>query len=532
MKRKHVIISLSVLLAVMAALAFAVLFAVPYAISSARYKQAEESLESGDYQKALAAFEETEGFRDSKEKIEKLKKYLIPYEQAENLLAEGDFTRAVEAFFELGDYGDSPKRVLEAKYALAQKQLQNDEYEEAIVAFRELGDYGDSQEKALEATYALAQKHFQNAEYAAALAIFRELGEKKYSNSEERAEDTIRYIRYNAALDLLEKQNFIKAYEEFDSLGDFLDCSDKLIEVDKAYWQHTDAQNAMEAYSLYLKFPGANHKTEAEAAYERLFALEQTEKAERAFENASAKNTVKALNFFAAAWENSPYAADFLERAESRIKELQNDGSFSSAILENANSATKADIETFLADYPGHRDEAKIRGLVEGDIFTLTGSGVIELYITGDSIDYTTVRLKNKSIRNMTVIIPTGAYFAANSAGVQNMAVRETKTVSIRANDSTSVSIPTACMNIDKAVPDFNDGFKLSVLGTGSKLERVMFLLEQNNASYSVAQAAVWIVTDNPNEHDLLNTLVYSDGARAISSGDLARAREIVAEAG
>lgn len=491
MKKKYVIILISSMLAVGA---LAAVFIVPHTISSVRYEKAKELLAAGAYREALAAFEEIESFRDSGQKTEKLKKYLIPYQDAENLLAEGDFERAVEAFEELGEYENSP-------------------------------------EKALEAAYALAETYFQNAEYAEALAVFRELGEKNYSDSGQRAEDTMRYIRYNSALAELEKQNFTKAYEEFDSLGDFLDCLDKLIEVDEAYWRYTDARDAMEAYALYLKFPGANHKTEAEAGYERLFSIEQTEMAAREFEKASHRNTVTALDSFFAAWENSPYAAAFLELAEIRIGELLNDGSLSAPILEEPNSATQAAIEAFLTDYPGHKDEAKIRGLIEGDIFALTESGVIELYITGDAIDYTTARLKNKSSRNMTVIIPTGAYFVSNSGGVQNMAVRETKTVTIKANDSASVSIPTACMNIDKAIPDSDNGFKLATLGADSKLARVMALLEVCNASYYVAQAAVWIITDNPNEYDLLNTLVYLDGSPAISIDDLAKAREIAGEA-
>ena len=49
---------------------------------------------------------------------------------------------------------------------------------------------------------------------------------------------------------------------------------------------------------------------------------------------------------------------------------------------------------------------------------------------------------------------------------------------------------------------------------------------------YAVVQAAVWIVTDNPGDYTLLNTLVYSGGNSAINSDDLAIAKEIIREAG
>ena len=112
------------------------------------------------------------------------------------------------------------------------------------------------------------------------------------------------------------------------------------------------------------------------------------------------------------------------------------------------------------------------------------------------------------------------------------MVVRKPKTVTLSANETISVSISTACMNIHMDIPTSKNSFTIYALEENSKLARVMELLEESNASYAVTQAAVWIVTDNPSEYDLLNTLVYSNGAKAITADDLAKAKEIVRAAG
>ena len=526
-KKQIVILALSIVL-----LAAAAVYTVLYIMSSIRYDKAEVLLADGLYREALEAFTEIKNFRDSGEKIEKLEKYQIPYDDAEKLFANGEFERAAEEFEKLGDYEDSPERVLAATYAIADNHFQNAEYEAAIAIFEKLGDYKDSGERVLESTYAIAERHFQNADYEKAENIFRSLVEKKYSDSENRLDETLRHIRYNGAVAELGRQNLAKAYEEFVSLGDFLDCMEKLAEIDEAYWEQTLAQNTMAGYETYLKFPGANHKSEAQANHELLYAAEQTAKATLELEAALEKNTVPALDSFADAWENSPYAEELLKRCGERIKNLQNDGSLSSPILSDISNATQAMIDAFLADYPGHRDEAKIRALIEGDIFALIQSGTIAIFVTGDTIDFTTARLVNKSRWNITVTIPLGTYFAANNSGVQDMVVREAKTVKVWANDSTSVSLKSACMNIAKAIPTPDNGFAIHALETNSKLKQVLTLLEETNAPYNVAQAAVWIVTDNPGDDELLNTLVHSNGERAIGPEDLAKAREIVKSAG
>ena len=167
---------------------------------------------------------------------------------------------------------------------------------------------------------------------------------------------------------------------------------------------------------------------------------------------------------------------------------------------------------------------------IKGFLMPLIASGSVSAKITGNSIDYTTVELTNTASQEITVTIPIGTYFNSNSGSVQNMAVREPKTATLKPGENTTLSIKTACMNISRDIPDTGSGFSAMTI-SNSKLERVLSLCYERDASYAVTQAAVWIVTDQPSDYTLLNTLTYNGGS-AISSDDLATAKEIVGAAG
>ncbi|MCL2814969.1 MAG: outer membrane protein assembly factor BamD [Oscillospiraceae bacterium] len=499
----------------------------PEKILEAKYALADTYFKSADYNKAINAFEELGSYNNSPEKILEVK-----YVLAGTYFKGGDYSKAISAFEELGDYNNSPVKILEVKYALAGTYFKGGDYSKAISAFEELGSYSDSPVKVLEVKYELADEYFKNADYAAAENIFIELTKQNYRDSSERSDETARHIKYNDAAATLKRNDFTGAYDKFKALGNFLDCENKLIEVDEAYWKQTLAQKTMTGYDTYMKFAGAKHTSEAKAEYERLYGIEQKSKATTAYNAAVNTKTIPALNNFILEWGSSPYIDDLTERANKWIASIRADGTLSAEILNNPNSATQSMIDAFTRDYPGHKDEAKILALNKGELLALVQSGTVTVSVVGDSIDFTTVKLTNKSSRDVTVTIPVGLYFAASSGTVQNMTVRASKTVTIRANGSTSVNVATACMNINRNIPNSNDAFSVYSLDKNSKLARVMALLEEKGASYAVTQAAVWIVTDNPNEYDLLNTLVYVGGGRAINENDLAQAREIVRLAG
>ena len=492
----------------------------------AKYGLGGKYFDEGEYEKAIEIFGELDDYRDSPAKALEAK-----YAIGDRYFSEGAYEKAIGAFGELGSYADSADRVLEAKYAVGDRYFFEGTYEKALEIFAEISGYGDSSLRVLEVTYAIAEKYFQNADYATAETIFGELTKQNYGDSDARLRETKRHMTYNEAAADLKKRDFMAAYDKFKSLGDFLDCAEKLVETDDAYWQQTVSRGTMDAYDAYMKFDGAKHKAEAETERERLYGIEQKSKATNAYNAAVNSKKISELKAFISQWKDSPYVGDLIGRAEKWVASILADSNLSAPILNNPNNATQKMIDDFLDDYPGHKDEAKVLALGEGDLLALVQAGTISASVAGDAIDFTTVRLTNNSKRDISVTIPIGAYFAASNASVQNMAVRAPKTVTLWAGESTSVSVATACMNINREIPNSNNGFSIYGLNN-PRLVRVMEKLKESNASYAVTQAAVWIVTDNPSEYALLNTLVYTDGRRAISADDLAKAKEIVRAAG
>ena len=95
----------------------AVLAIVFYIVPQSEYKNACALMESGDYEEAIASFENLNGFKDSVSKIEKIKETICEekYEQAETALSDGDYDKAFELFFEIASYKDAKEKLVEIK---------------------------------------------------------------------------------------------------------------------------------------------------------------------------------------------------------------------------------------------------------------------------------------------------------------------------------------------------------------------------------------------------------------------------------
>ncbi|MCL2058652.1 MAG: hypothetical protein FWH01_06285 [Oscillospiraceae bacterium] len=379
------------------------------------------------------------------------------------------------------------------KYDEADALLNSGSYEEAAAAFEALGNFRDAPLKAAE------------------------------------AKNNYLYIQAGG---LLDDKEFLAAYNIFKELGSFKDSASRLPEIDGDWWAHTLALGSMQACEEYMSLPGAAYAEEAAAEYGRLYAAEQERLAFEAYTVAAGEGTIPALDEYMEAWSQHEYADEYIALALALTESMKSDGSLSAPLLGNPKGVTNEDIDAFLRDFPGHIDELKVRALNEGDFIELMTSGVISLSIKGNSIENTNVTLTSKSNRDLTVTIPIGAYFDPGNTSVQNMVVREPKTLKLSAGGSTTTSIKTACMNIRRSIPNSSNTFSAQALDGDSKLKRVVALCDEKKATYAVTQAAVWIVTDNPSDNSLLSTLVYSGGGRAITSDDLAKAKEIVREAG
>ena len=122
-------------------------------IQNENYKAAESLLKNGQYEEAINAFIEMDGYKDSNARIEEAKEEIQArnYIAAEKLLKDGQYEDAIAAFLEMDGYKDSNARIEEAKegiqakeYKVAKELLEGHQYTEAMEAFKRLGDYEDS----------------------------------------------------------------------------------------------------------------------------------------------------------------------------------------------------------------------------------------------------------------------------------------------------------------------------------------------------------------------------------------------------
>ena len=199
----------------------------------------------------------------------------------------------------------------------------------------------------------------------------------------------------------------------------------------------------------------------------------------------------------------------FYPEAEKLIKQIRDDSSYSDKYLIESNIDL---IDEFVLNFPGHKDidkALKLREDFSGDIYSMIEKEYISAVSLGDSITRNRIIIQNRTDLKLEVKIPFGIYLAANSGSVQNMAVREEKTVIVEPEQRGSIYINTACMNIYKDIPDDRNYFTVDILPEDSRLIKILKVLKENNSSFEIAQAAIWYIMDNPGKDVILETLVY-----------------------
>ncbi len=126
-------------------------------IPNGKYNEAINLMETGKYEEAISVFVELEGYKDSKEQIEKCETAIMEekYNAALALMYEEKYTEAISAFENLGDYKDSKTQIqnckiaiLESKYNDAVALINDNKTIEAYEALIALNGYKDSAEKA------------------------------------------------------------------------------------------------------------------------------------------------------------------------------------------------------------------------------------------------------------------------------------------------------------------------------------------------------------------------------------------------
>lgn len=169
------------------------------------------------------------------------------------------------------------------------------------------------------------------------------------------------------------------------------------------------------------------------------------------------------------------------------------------------------------------------------DIVELLDSRAVEIRTAGSGIESVTVEVRKLVDGPVVVRIPVGSFFVSASAAAQNMVATSARTVTLTTNAWRTVSVPTACANRPRDIPESNDTFTVERSPSQADLARLMPVLEKANAGYAVRQAAVWIVTDNA-DYDDLGILVLSatgfGGSRVIGEAEAAQAMKLCSDAG
>ncbi len=196
----------------------------------------------------------------------------------------------------------------------------------------------------------------------------------------------------------------------------------------------------------------------------------------------------------------------------------------------------------------GERSE-QARTAAEGeDLAELQARGVVTIDAVGASItslgagltwvgpDASPTPDDARVCDGLTVRVPAGSYFAAGDPGVQNMlAYRTTRVRLHRGMPSARLQLDVACANQRLAIPTPEHGLSFAGLAPSADLVRAARVVEETDAPYAVAQAAIWIVSDDATAAGLESLVFQSYGVTrgpVIQPSDMGRALELCARAG
>lgn len=182
---------------------------------------------------------------------------------AGNLLEEGQFDEAIKAFTELAGYKNAETFALEAEYQKGVSLFNLGEFDAAAEVFYGLSEtgYSGSDEMVLKARYAHAESLISEKKFDEAIKAFTELSEEGYGDSAERVKET----RLFQAEDILYvDKDYLRAYDQLVSLGEYDGVSDTLIEClllwAADYLENDNLLNAYAVLSLQPDLPTISQK--------------------------------------------------------------------------------------------------------------------------------------------------------------------------------------------------------------------------------------------------------------------------------
>lgn len=236
-KRKRILITLVSVLAAAGLTVASILYFIPLL----RYTIAKSDMEKKDYDKAISTFTALGDFSDSATMAKEAK-----YRQATDLMDDGQYVMAKKLFDGIKGYRDSntkaQKCAVENTYQLAVKDFENKKYLDAANKFNSIKNQKtEAKEYALRSYYCYAQELFEDGKFKEAAVQFGNAG------TYEDAVDMQKESQYRYGMERYEKKDYKTAYEYLSKVKTYKDVPDKIKDVTYQYGRQLLTQKSWAA---------------------------------------------------------------------------------------------------------------------------------------------------------------------------------------------------------------------------------------------------------------------------------------------
>lgn len=155
--------------------------------------------------------------------------------------------------------------------------------------------------------------------------------------------------------------------------------------------------------------------------------------------------------------------------------------------------------------------------------------GLITVEAHAADINNGNLYVTNNTAELLHILVPAGAYLESQWEDYQNMLLTQSRGFYLSAGSAQWEHFSTACMNLHRAIPEATDGYALRFLEEGTLLHALAALLCEQELTYDVQQAAVWIVTDSAAYADV--TGLNRSGSQVIQEEEYLRGQELMHQA-
>lgn len=255
---------------------------------------------------------------------------------------------------------------------------------------------------------------------------------------------------------------------------------------------------------------------------------------QQAWAQATTSDDIASLLAYTSVYTSGPHA----EQAALRVSALRDDdGPYERAIIEGHRPA----LDAFLRRYPGHRREREARALLESgdfglrDLLDLMQEGKVDVSASGRGIESVSVTVSARTAYPLQVDIPAGLLFVPADRSDQTMMTTEPARVRLVVGSPSSTTVPVACTNWAKDVPNKAD--RMTVRRVSNQNLAFVAPLLAKAPQFPVRQAMVWIMSDNTSYHDLGKLIqgfcfIDCDAYRIIKADEAAQALRLLIEGG